>query len=796
MHRLTKKHYSILSVLALVVLVMPNVALAWSPIQETLYFLVVNLFGMLVRIGGAILDYAIDNFVLGFGATFAHSGIGVAVNNGWVVIRDSINLFFIFGLVYIGIKMILDSSNSNARRWLANLILAALLINFSLFVTKMVIDFSNQISAEIAVAGLGAQPTGDGTYKSEISANMMGQLGLSNAFQTTSKPDNAGYGYIFGLAILFMITAFVFGAGGILLITRFAILNLYLVFSAAMFLSWVLPGLSDTMDKYWKGFIKRAFFAPIFFLFLYFAFQMVGELQKTVAGGLATGQSIAGGLGGDAAANSAVDIQNATLGTMPFFFLVCIFMIIALIAANKLGDDLGNKAVASAKRGYTKALKWTGSQTAGRGARLASERAANTASGRLQNMENSNNRFVRGLARSNAVQGVSNKAINVGRNAKFGLSRTREQDRAMRNQTDTAADTRGNLNTHLTNATAGGDTPAEIAARQDARNAAAQTAGRMTPQQIQDLVRANPALLNNPVFLASLNDGHVSGLAASGIRTNAQMGELRESRDQETLTAFNDTLASTTASSENLNAALDGLTRNIQGLSQDRTNSALNRYFTNDAQGNPAPIPPHAMNMLAHMTNEQFNGWANSGQSSREQVERARAARSNTVAAAVTNRNLAGSWETDPNAPAGAPPVFTANASMSARSIDRRRALFRNAQQAGGLPVAVLADPNVSEFLTPQIVDAFISNNPGGPDRDRLRQAIEVHVNANGAGTNRDAWTRWNNTPNGAQIGAFSFNQPNTAAPVPAPQPTPGYAATPGGILLPNSPGNGPRPRP
>jgi hypothetical protein len=436
MINVTKKHYTFLSIVALVVLVAPHIAAAsdWSgsPIQELLYTLVVNLFGMLVRIGGALLDYSIDNFVLGFGDTFAHSGIGVAVNNGWVVIRDSINLFFIFGLVYIGIKMILDSDSSNNRRWLANLILAALLINFSLFATKMVVDFSNQISAEIAVAGLGALAPGDpgndtGKYKSTMSANMMGQLGLPNAFNTHSKPEGAGYGYIFGLAILFMITAFVFGAGGILLIIRFAVLNLFLVFSAAMFLSWVLPGLSDTMDKYWKAFLKRAFFAPIFFLFLYFAFQMVGELQKTIKGGLATSQSLAGGLGGEAGADPKT-IYDATLGTIPFFFLVCIFMIIALVAAQKIGADGASKAVSIGKSWGSKVRsgvqKGAGSATFGTAARLGQGTAgalANTASNnrRFQNFA-ANNKL--GRAALGATRKVADSSFDARRVGGLGKS--------------------------------------------------------------------------------------------------------------------------------------------------------------------------------------------------------------------------------------------------------------------------------------------------------------------------------------------------------------------------------------
>lgn len=375
MKRFYQKYSLLLPLLAVVVLVTPQIAFAeWTPIQDTLYFLVVNLFGMLVRIGGALLDFAINNFVLGFGATFANSGIGIAVNNGWAVIRDFINLFFIFGLVYIGFKMILDSDNSNTRRWLANLIIAALLINFSLFATKFVIDFSNQLSAEIAVAGLGAVPTGDGKYESSVSGAMMGQLGLASAFQTTSKPAGAGYGYIFGLAILFMITAFVLGAGGILLIIRFAVLNLYLVFSAVMFIGWVFPIVGDQMSKYWSGFIKRCFFAPIFLLFLYFAFQMVGELQKTVDGLSNTGQSLGTALGAGSNADDSVTIQNATLGTIPFFFLVCTFMIIALLAAQKIGADGANMAVKTGKSWGNKVQRGVrrgaGAATVGVGASL------------------------------------------------------------------------------------------------------------------------------------------------------------------------------------------------------------------------------------------------------------------------------------------------------------------------------------------------------------------------------------------------------------------------------------------
>ena len=125
----TKKNL-LVSLSVLVILVLPQISHAQvadavgGASQSLLYNFVVVVFGMLVRFGGMLLDAGIEYFVIGFGDVFNNSGVGLAVNDTWVIIRDFINLFFIFGLVYIGIRMILDSDNSNTRRWLVNLIMA------------------------------------------------------------------------------------------------------------------------------------------------------------------------------------------------------------------------------------------------------------------------------------------------------------------------------------------------------------------------------------------------------------------------------------------------------------------------------------------------------------------------------------------------------------------------------------------------------------------------------------------------------------------------------------------------
>lgn len=65
---------------------------------------------------------------------------------GWQLVRDISNIFFIVILVYVGIATVFNMSSANMKKVVANLILNALLINFSLFVTRVVIDVSNVVA--------------------------------------------------------------------------------------------------------------------------------------------------------------------------------------------------------------------------------------------------------------------------------------------------------------------------------------------------------------------------------------------------------------------------------------------------------------------------------------------------------------------------------------------------------------------------------------------------------------------------------------------------------------------------
>lgn len=358
---------------------------------DVVYGLVTAVFGMFVRLAAVLLNASVNYFVIDFGGVYADSGVGYAVDTTWIIIRDFVNMFFIFGFVYIGFKMILNSNDSNTRRWLVNLLLAALLVNFSLLATKFVVDFSNQLAAQIVVGGMSSEYSTNsaGLSQVDLGQSFMDRMGITSVW--ANKPENAGYGYIFGMAILFMVTAFVFAAGGIMLIIRFAILNLFLVLSPVMFLSWILPGLKDTMSRYWTMFLGRAFFAPVYLLFLYFSLQIISGLQ--VAIGTETKASLANPNWAStfqAVGNSGIkDINQSTTGTLPFFILICVFMIASLVIATKLSTDGAAWSQKMAGKATFGVLGRVGRNTIGRTANKyassdkAKERAANSTVGRL-----------------------------------------------------------------------------------------------------------------------------------------------------------------------------------------------------------------------------------------------------------------------------------------------------------------------------------------------------------------------------------------------------------------------------
>ena len=328
---------TLIVLLGLLVLVtfLPNVTYA-NLLESFLWGLVNRVFGWMVWLSGMLLDYSINSMVVGFGEMYATSGLGLTIDTLWVTVRDIFNLTFIFGLVFIGLRMIFGS-DSNTKKLLVSIILAALLVNFSLFITKFVVDFSNIAAVQL----VNAFPK-DASGVPSVSGEFMKLMGLTSVLNFTSGAGAdfsnmtgvGSIGYIFGTMFLYIITAFVFFAGALLLIIRFVVLNIYMVLSPFMFIGWVFPSMEKYSKEYWSGFLSRCFVAPAYLLMIYFSSKVLVSF------------SVTGGGGANSLSTMFTKAAPASFAAVfPPFILTAIFLIAAIVVAQKMSATGGSAVI-------------------------------------------------------------------------------------------------------------------------------------------------------------------------------------------------------------------------------------------------------------------------------------------------------------------------------------------------------------------------------------------------------------------------------------------------------------------
>lgn len=244
-----------------------------------------------------LMDLTIDLCIKDFAINI--EGVGI-VDQGYGIILNVANMIFIFLLLYIAIKTILGEGG-DTKQLLTRIIIVALMINFSLFMTKAIIDATN-ILAMGFYRGIRTEiKTSEGTMIAvgSISTSMMNGLRLSSLLPSKSSKfvngdKSKGYSNLtiaivnFGSTTLLLIAAFVFFSISFLFILRFVTLLFYMMFSPVAFLGYISPHLSDYSKKWWTGLLSQAQFAPIFMLTMFLISSMInsGGLLKITGEGL------------------------------------------------------------------------------------------------------------------------------------------------------------------------------------------------------------------------------------------------------------------------------------------------------------------------------------------------------------------------------------------------------------------------------------------------------------------------------------------------------------------------------
>ena len=121
--------------------------------------LFISLSGLFALIAGMIFDALIQWTVVDLIQNLEASGIMPAVHIVWTAFRDIANILIIGMFVFIAISIIVGLKRFGEKQMIARVLVVAVLINFSLLFTNLIVGSSNFVSSVFykeSLAGVGS----------------------------------------------------------------------------------------------------------------------------------------------------------------------------------------------------------------------------------------------------------------------------------------------------------------------------------------------------------------------------------------------------------------------------------------------------------------------------------------------------------------------------------------------------------------------------------------------------------------------------------------------------------------
>ncbi|MDD3694026.1 MAG: hypothetical protein PHC89_01380 [Candidatus Pacebacteria bacterium] len=270
------------------------------------------LFFTTTQILAAIAAYFMDVIIKFSISSSFYRGIGI-IEVGWEILRDLSNIIFLFALLYIAFRFAINGiKDGQAKKSLINVIVAALVVNFSLFICYFLIDasnlfahvFYNRITTEASI-----YPTNNGAGQEGLATVLNDIKSPATAFLAAINPQrllltdadiatNGGMikilSMIMGMAIVNGIAIWVFLSVALLFLTRILGLIILSFLSPLAFSSLAIPEMKKQkyvgFDDWLNNFLRMSFAAPIFTFFLWVATKfasnegVIGTIQRNSGG--------------------------------------------------------------------------------------------------------------------------------------------------------------------------------------------------------------------------------------------------------------------------------------------------------------------------------------------------------------------------------------------------------------------------------------------------------------------------------------------------------------------------------
>jgi len=269
--KLSKRQKLCLVLLCLLLLLIPTLSLAdiGDTITKAVLQVLTAIISLLVSFLGKLLALVIHCLV--YVAQYNNFINELVVKEGWKVVRDVCNMFFVLGLLLIAFGTVLRLPNYQAKNNLKNFVLGAVLVNFSKTICGLILDFA-QIIMLTFVNG----------FKDVGAGNLTEMLGITSLFEVvTSNPNIASVESIgiflsYLLALIYLLVALVvIITMTIMLIQRAVMLWLLIVLSPFPYLLSAFPKmgkLGGLSKQWWDKFTGLVTTGPLLAFFIWLSF--------------------------------------------------------------------------------------------------------------------------------------------------------------------------------------------------------------------------------------------------------------------------------------------------------------------------------------------------------------------------------------------------------------------------------------------------------------------------------------------------------------------------------------------
>ncbi len=241
-----------------------------SAFQWLLYG-IFSLFGLLGSVAVTLFGWAINpSYISGNDGLFNRA----SVYSMWKFIRDFFNLFFILILLFSALATVFQIQKYNYKKILLNLVLMALLVNFSFPVSRFLIDTTNVPMYFFANQMMG----GDSSHPEKALGTAMSAAQLKTLLLPKGADEDATK-ILVAIVVMFLFSVSLMVLA-VMFVIRLVALLILVIFSSVGFAATVIPGLEKYASMWWDKFWQYALFGPAAMLMLFISVQFFAEIGK------------------------------------------------------------------------------------------------------------------------------------------------------------------------------------------------------------------------------------------------------------------------------------------------------------------------------------------------------------------------------------------------------------------------------------------------------------------------------------------------------------------------------------